>query len=202
MDCGRRHRCVSHRARAAVAAQRHEHRVSGKQLCARDDHQRQRDAERGAHDELLELGRYLVAEREDQKNPHADVGAGEHAGDEEAAWMAAHRCELLLRDFREPVDGLGVHFGFSPFTGSRLGRRENSRKRRAICDAGVIPGRGTKFSHPAGAKPRSKRADIRASGIGRTGLRRGKHRSVRARRCTLRHRDACSPKIGARLNEL
>src|SRR6266513_1111645 len=86
--------------------------------------------------------------------------------------------------------------------GPKLAVGRNSRKRRAIYDVGVIPGRGTKFSHRASAKPRSKRADIRASGIGRTGLRRIRDRSVRARRSTLGHPDAFSPGIGARRDEL
>src|SRR5213594_4063630 len=78
-------------------------------------HELQRDAERRPHHQFLEFLGDLAAEGEDEKNADADIGAGEHAGNEKSARMLAHRGEFFFCGFRKSLDRFGVHGLCSPW---------------------------------------------------------------------------------------
>ncbi len=68
--------------------------MTGKQLGAGEYDQGQSDAEKATHDKVSGSRLCIITKREDENNPHANIGASHHCGNE-----ISKRVSLEIIDF-------------------------------------------------------------------------------------------------------
>lgn len=86
--------------------------MAGKEFRTRDNHKRQRDAERSAHHQRANGGLKQVAESENQNNPEPDVRTRHRGADPETQRIICREASDAGGIRRALIDRVGKHSGY------------------------------------------------------------------------------------------